>query len=414
MHAYPSQFADFVLDNWPSDAPLVLSARGLRELLSSCYQASLVPEEGRDVRFRVVVASADQLTACRMQERWIVLALAEARPFTSEEARRVSPAAPFQTTALGVVAEDALAKIWGVVQTGAEWLTPSWGGRAVGLESQRFPMVQVLAPGRLVVYCGHQLIAALERGSIEATTTDVFTSRWLPRLFQKARREVQEEARAGSASQLIFDESLIGTVSQHMIRRAIFLIRSARHGGLLLFLDSSTGAACAMGNGPVKLKYAISNDSDRGRYRVLLQRLLRELGEEAKTNSIAWQHFLAATSPKLEAIEQSIFEFSGLIAGLSGVDGAVLLDKRFEVLGFGAEVSGELPYPDTVHQALDLEAERTSPEPATAVGTRHRAAYRFVTACPEGLAIVVSHDGAVRFVANLNGKVVYWEQFLNW
>jgi hypothetical protein len=414
MHAYPSQFADFVVDNWPADAPLALSARALRELLSTCYQASLVPEEGREVRFRVVVASAEQLSACRMQEKWLVLTFSEPRPFTADEARRVSPAAPFQTTALGVVAKGALALIWGVVQTGAGWLTPSWGGRAVGLESQRFPVVQVLAPGRLVVYCGHQLIAALERGYIEATTTDVFTSRWLPRLFERSRREVQQEAQAGTPSQLLFDESLIGTVSQHMIRRAIFLIRSARHGGLLLFLDSSTGAACALGSGPVKLKYAISSASDRGRYRILLKRLLRELGEETETNSIAWQHFMAATSPKLETIEQSIFEFSRSIAGLSGVDGAVVLDKRFEVLGFGAEVSGELPYPETVHQALDLEAERTSPEPATVVGTRHRAAYRFVTACPEGLAIVVSHDGAVRFVANLNGRVVYWEQFLNW
>jgi hypothetical protein len=37
-----------------------------------------------------------------------------------------------------------------------------------------------------------------------------------------------------------------------------------------------------------------------------------------------------------------------------------------------------------------------------------------VTAHPEGLAVVVSHDGIVRFVANLAGHVVYWDQFLNW
>src|SRR5690606_21762087 len=232
-----------------------------------------VPEEGREVRFRVVAASADQLSACGMQEKWLVLAFSEPRPFTADEARRVSPAAPFQTTALGVVAQGSFDLIWGVVQTGAEWLTPSWGGRPVGLESQRFPLVQVLAPGRLAVYCGNQLIAALERGFIEATTTDVFTSRWLPRLFERARRETQQEAQVGMASQASFDESLIGTVSQHMIRRAIFLIRSARHGGLLLFMESSTGAACARGKGPVKLKYALSNASDRGRYRVLLKRL---------------------------------------------------------------------------------------------------------------------------------------------
>jgi len=53
-------------------------------------------------------------------------------------------------------------------------------------------------------------------------------------------------------------------------------------------------------------------------------------------------------------------------------------------------------------------------EPANSVGTRHRAAYRFVTAHAEGLAIVISMDGIVRFVANIDGEIVYWDQFLNW
>ncbi len=199
-----------------------------------------------------------------------------------------------------------------------------------------------------------------------------------------------------------------------MIRRAIFLIRSMRHGGLLLCADTELGRGCVRGLGPIKFKYAMSEVSDRGRYQKLLRQLLRELVTSGSATRFDWQHFLAADSPELEAVERAIFEFSGLIAGLSSVDGAVVLDKRFELMGFGAEVSGQLPYPDIVYQALDVEGERRSPEPATAVGTRHRAAYRFVTACPDGLAIVVSHDGAVRFVANQGGDVVYWEQFLNW
>jgi len=44
------------------------------------------------------------------------------------------------------------------------------------------------------------------------------------------------------------------------------------------------------------------------------------------------------------------------------------------------------------------------------VGTRHRAAYRFVQGHPGGLAIVVSQDGSVSFVANRNDDVVFWEQ----
>jgi len=44
------------------------------------------------------------------------------------------------------------------------------------------------------------------------------------------------------------------------------------------------------------------------------------------------------------------------------------------------------------------------------VGTRHRAAYRFVEEHPSALAIVVSQDGGVSFVVNRAGEVVLWEQ----
>src|SRR5208283_5241668 len=42
-------------------------------------------------------------------------------------------------------------------------------------------------------------------------------------------------------------------------------------------------------------------------------------------------------------------------------------------------------------------------------GTRHRAAYRLSCQHPECMNIVVSQDGAVRYVGNLIGKVTYWE-----
>jgi hypothetical protein len=80
------------------------------------------------------------------------------------------------------------------------------------------------------------------------------------------------------------------------------------------------------------------------------------------------------------------------------------------VVGFGAEVSSELPAPTRVWRALDSEGERRRPEDVEAVGTRHRAAYRFVHDHPAGIAIVVSHDGGVTFVANRDGEVVFWEQ----
>ena len=50
------------------------------------------------------------------------------------------------------------------------------------------------------------------------------------------------------------------------------------------------------------------------------------------------------------------------------------------------------------------------PEGAEAVGTRHRSAYRLAAAMPEALLVVVSQDGNIRYVADVDGAVTCWDQ----
>ncbi len=408
MHAYPAQLADFVMDHWPGAISLALDRRALTELLSTCFQASLTHEEGRNVRFRLVSGSADELSRAAVASDFLRLEFAEPQLFTPDSARRVSPAVPFHSSLIGVSQTGDQWWMWGIVHTGANWLAPTWGGRK-HQESLALPTVHVLGAGRIGVYAGAELVASLEHGMIEATTTDVFTSRWIGELFRGAfTRAGEEDAVARPQA------NLVRVVSQHMVRRAIFLIRQAGHGGLILFADMELLEAHAgSASGPLKLKYEFRDNDARRRYRTLLQRLFEALAKNGD-GAVDLTRFLEAETPDVAGVEHSIFELSRLVSGLAAVDGAVVVNKRFELIGFGAEVSGELPYPDFVYQALDVEAERRSLEPANSVGTRHRAAYRFVTAHPQGLAIVISMDGIVRFVANIAGKIVYWDQFLNW
>jgi hypothetical protein len=120
--------------------------------------------------------------------------------------------------------------------------------------------------------------------------------------------------------------------------------------------------------------------------------------------------FVSSASSDLEKLEQAVFELSRVIANLTAIDGAVVLDKRFALVGFGAEVSAELPTPERVWRALDTEGRQREPDDIENVGTRHRAAYRFVHDHADGLALVISQDGGVSFVANHDQEVVFWEQ----
>jgi hypothetical protein len=220
---------------------------------------------------------------------------------------------------------------------------------------------------------------------------------------------VHAAKQARTASPTAADHSLVGRVGQHMLRRAIQIARGARHGGLILCVNSEPGAP-AEGLGGLRLKYRIGQDEPSRRYRTLLLRLLEAVAATTSNPSVGWSDFASNASAELEALEQAVFEWSRVVANLMAIDGAVVVDKRFGMIGFGAEVSAELPTPERVYRAEDSEGNDVKADDVENVGTRHRAAYRFVSDHPDGLAIVISQDGGVSFVANRGGRVVYWQQ----
>jgi len=79
------------------------------------------------------------------------------------------------------------------------------------------------------------------------------------------------------------------------------------------------------------------------------------------------------------------------------------------VLGFGAEIGGDLPVVRTVARALDAEGHEKVLESVESVGQRHRSAYRLCSFVHDAVAIVVSQDGTVRFVKWHDGVVTYWD-----
>ncbi|MGC4093206.1 MAG: hypothetical protein QM756_36025 [Polyangiaceae bacterium] len=192
MHAYPAQLADFVLDHWPEGEKLTIGRRALRELISTCFQASLAQEEGRPVRFRTVAAKPEELAALTRDEDLLQLEFTEPQPLTPDTARRLSPAAPFHASSIGVRLVADQWQIWGLGHTGPAWLGPTWDARPEPDDARGVLMVHVLGAGRIAVYAGRRLVASLERGVIEATTTDVFgfrlALRTLPQRPQRHQR----------------------------------------------------------------------------------------------------------------------------------------------------------------------------------------------------------------------------------
>jgi hypothetical protein len=409
-HAYPPDLARYVEVHWPSETPLRVPHDLLCEALSVAFQASLTSEEGRPIRFRLLLAPFGDLPEGGAPNEGVLrLRFEPSRSLHSDELRRLSPSVPFETSLIGAQVEDGKLRIWGIAHSGPAWLAPSWGGRSLVPNWTYDPIIHATGPGRLAVRCAGTMVGGLERGVLVDALMDVFDSEWLPALFARERAIVRAEHAAHQSkgpSPTLVDDTLVGRVGQQMLRRAIQLVRGAAHGGMILLVDTATPGALD----GLRIKYRFGQDEPSHRYRTLLFQILEAVAAATSKPSVGWLDFATDASPALERLEQSVFELSRLIGNLTAIDGAVVLDKRLGLLGFGAEVSAELPSPKYVWQANDTEGRQRDPYDIENVGTRHRAAFRFVNDHPGGLAIVVSHDGGVTFVANRQQEVVLWEQ----
>jgi hypothetical protein len=281
----------------------------------------------------------------------------------------------------------------------------------------------VTGPGLLTVTRGAATVCAMHGGRLDGHSADVFTSRWLSEAFVALRAEfaalhIAERTRARTSWGALAPE-VLASVAPQMLKRLVTAIRKAQHGGLLVLIPSTSAALTARRAALLRIKYEFCEEEARRRYRTLILAAMRALAEGTAPRGPAIASYDrgdhdGSSGAQIGAAEDALFELSSLIAALTNVDGAVVLTDRFELIGFGCEIGGDVGDVTAVRKALDREGTRWVEETTEAVGTRHRAAYRLCQHRHDALAVVVSQDGTVRFVAWRDGSVTYWDQLVDW
>jgi hypothetical protein len=431
-HAYPYQLAQAALARWreveaqadpgpciPREGALPEIAN-LERLLSTAYQASLLQEEERPVRFRLFLGDARGLSQdAGPPDGLQLLRFAHARPYDEHEIRRLSPAAKYHRALIGVHEGDGGEfKIWGILQSGPRWLQSARGGRAIPSPVPKDAVViRVVGPGRVSIAVGDVTLADLRAGQIEGRALDVFQAEWLSARFTPLHVELmarhEEAMRPFHATEL--DPAVTRTISQQLVKRLIATIRESHHGGTIVFLPHDRAKAILANGHVLQLKYEFVDGEPRRRYHALMLGAMRELAlmsaeTEPRPVRAGWASYQRSTRPAIANIDEAFLEMSQLLAALGDVDGSVVMTDRFEVLGFGGEIVGHSsPEITSVRRALDLEATEYITAPIDRVGTRHRSAYRLCAQERGVAAIVVSQDGGVQFIAWHNGGPTYWE-----
>jgi len=421
-HAYPDDLSEVIARTWDAAAPkegetacLPAESR-LLQLVSIAYQASHLTEESRPVTFRILYAPPSQFDPEGGPPAGLQpLVFRRTRAFAEHELRRLSPAAPFFRTYIGVfVFEDQL-RIWGLIEGGARWVDQPELGRENGLPDSL--LLHVRGPGRVAAFRGRRRLATLIGGQLEGYAFDVFASKWLPATFANVREglfaELIRKDLVPAERLARIEPGFAKYLAQSVIRRTISLTRNEGHGGTMLFVPPDDETFLYGDEGPFSYKYSFTDGPARGRFRRLLLRILARFATVealAARETLRVKDYEEITDAELVELDEALAEVAHSFADFMSVDGALVLNLRFEILGFGAEITAGYADLLSVGRALDLEGTQTQNEATEKVGTRHRSVYRLVNRFPGCLGVVVSQDGSVRFVGSQHDRVTYWDQ----
>ncbi len=432
-YSYPGDLARFVRDRWrdvpepPGGVDPLPDAASLESFFAPCYQASMLREEERPVTFRAILAEPALFASeGRPPEGLQRLAFPRSLPFDPRELRRLSVAADPQRMLIGVRpdGEEAL-RIWGLINSGTRWLRDIQGGRRAGAPLPPAPVVHVNAPGSIEAYKGHELVGKLQGGRLSGLRLDPFESEWLPGQFSRLLEEFTERhsAARNRARELSgerwapLEPTLPRRITERMMKRVISVLRDARHGGTVIFVPTESVGEPSGEDPYIDLRFRFADGPARRSFPDLVVDILNRLAQlygtadhEQEPGTVGWEEFEATTDAQIETLDEALFETAHLIAGLAAADGAVVMSKQNELLGFGGMISGRLPDVSSVARVLDLEGEKVAEEGTGNVGARHRSAYRLAGALPGSVAVVISQDGGVRWVCQKGGRVTYWEQ----
>lgn len=439
VHAYPKELAHFVQERWEIpctvlDRPLLKAnektdqeplpdIRTLELIMSVCYQASLLREEERPLRFRLILRDPDAFPPEQGPPAGLHrLRFVDQLPFNERELRKLSPSVDFYGSLIGVMPDrEKGLTIWGVIHSGQRWIQSLYGGGKVFQPLPGSLVIHVTSPGRITVCSGSMVIATLNAGEISCPSAGVFDSRWLRREFASARNEEfalhMKDRKRATRPWAFIDCEFLRMMKKQVIMRMIGRIRYARHGGTVICVPEGRTAEFLAENPYVRFKYRFIEEEPRRRFRTLLVNIANALAESSAANgnsdrTVGWTEYLASKNKALSWLDEAIFEWAHFVAGLALVDGAVVMTRRFELIGFGGEISGKIDRADTVAKAIDPEGVNVIHEGTDNVGTRHNSAYRLCSVLHDVLAMIVSHDGTVQIVKWNNGMVTIWDQIL--
>jgi len=355
----------------------------LKRVIETAYLASLEREEGRPIRFALVMvdpsASRDAVEARRASE--YLFHLQEPLHLSVDSITKFAPALDpaISAMAVGPSGEDDELSIWGVFTFSPSEHPfseiPVWVYGELGYRPDYFTIYANDA-GSLVISRHHSQIGRILNGEFMPATPSPFTVRSLGRHLMEAIQDQSLYKTYGDAYWRIYRDVIEMLLSEASARG---------HGSIFILLPS----------GDVQRKYYLPRFDFREKVGVqpLMVQLLRD--DLDVSTSIA--------------VRKTVAERIRFLSQLGVIDGAVILTTELDLICFGAMLIAPAWKGPVITGPDGFGEGGGEPLHTERLGTRHNAGIAFAGACEGSIVFVISQDGPVRVFMRIEGDtILYW------
>jgi len=198
-HSYPQHLSEEILRLWGA-FPERETTEGydklpdrevLEDLISTCYQVSMMSEELRSQRFRIALCDPLEFPPeLGPPYGFLRIVFREPRAFHEHELLKLSPASEFESSLIGVRRDPAEGlQIWGLINSGTRWTQTFLGGSKAVIPMPDSLVLDITGPGSIRAYRGSHVLAQMSAGRIITPSTNVLQSRWLAKQMEGSKKK---------------------------------------------------------------------------------------------------------------------------------------------------------------------------------------------------------------------------------